>query len=74
MVSRFPWSFTPDGKRLAYHEIAGKPQIWTVPLEEQGGQLKAGKPERFLKSSSADLDLAFSPDGRWLAYQSAGEE
>jgi eukaryotic-like serine/threonine-protein kinase len=67
---RVPGSFTPDGKRLAYHEIAGKYQIWTVPLEEQGGQLKAGKPEQFLKSGFNDGDTAFSPDGRWLAYQS----
>jgi eukaryotic-like serine/threonine-protein kinase len=66
-----PWSFTPDGKRLAYFEVAaGNYQIWTVPLEEQGGQLKAGKPEQFLKSTFNDATPSFSPDGRWLAYQS----
>lgn len=65
-----PWSFTPDGKRLAYFDLAGNPQIWTVPLEEQGSQLKAGKPEQFLKSQFADVTPAFSPDGRWLAYVS----
>ena len=48
---QIPWSFTPDGKRLAYFEIAGKHQIWTVPLDDQGGQLKAGTPEPFLKST-----------------------
>ena len=63
-----PWSFTQDGKRLAYWEGGG--QIWTVPLEDQGGQLTAGKPEPFLTSSFADQGPAFSPDGRWLAYQS----
>jgi serine/threonine-protein kinase len=63
-------SFTPDGRRLAYVETAGNPQIWTVPLEDQGGQLKAGKPEQFLKSSFADGYPVFSLDGRWLAYQS----
>jgi Tol biopolymer transport system component len=65
-----PWSFTPDGKRLAYYALAGNRQIWTVPLEEQGGRLKAGKPEQFLKSSFDDYNPSFSPDGRWLAYQS----
>jgi len=66
-----PWSFAPDGKWLAYADPeAGKLQIWTVPLEEQGGQLKAGKPEQFLKSGFSDGFPAFSPDGRWLAYQS----
>ena len=64
-----PWSFTPDGKRLAYFDYgAGNSQIWTVPLEDQGGQLKAGKPEQFLKSGFTDYAQAFSPDGRWLAY------
>ncbi len=45
-------------------------QIWTVPVEEQGGQLKAGKPEQFLKSGFSDFAPSFSPDGRWLAYHS----
>jgi Tol biopolymer transport system component len=66
-----PWSFTPDGKRLAYDDYgAGNSQIWTAPLEEQGGQLKAGKPEQFLKSGFSDQVRAFSPDGRWLVYES----
>jgi serine/threonine-protein kinase len=63
-------SFRPDGKRLAYCDATGNYQIWTVPLENQGGQLKAGKPEQFLKSSFVDAAPSFSPDGRWLAYQS----
>jgi serine/threonine-protein kinase len=70
---QYPMSFTPDGKRLAYFETGGAGanyQIWTAPLEEQGGQLKAGKPEQFLKSSFSDAGPAFSPDGRWLAYVS----
>jgi serine/threonine-protein kinase len=67
---QWPWSFTPDGKRLAYFEAAGNYQIWTVPLEETGGQLKAGKPEQFLKNSFNDVFPSFSPDGRWLAYRS----
>jgi Tol biopolymer transport system component len=66
----FPWSFTPDGRRLAYDDLGdGHWQIWTVPVEDQGGRLKAGKPEQ-LKSSSVELNPSFSPDGRWLAYES----
>jgi serine/threonine-protein kinase len=66
-----PESFTPDGKRLAYYEnYAGTFQIWTVPLEAQDGQLRAGKPEQFLKSQFDDGAPAFSPDGHWLAYLS----
>jgi serine/threonine-protein kinase len=65
-----PWSFTRDGKLLAYNEVDGTSQIWTVSVEEDSGQLKAGKPEQFLKSQFRDIMPAFSPDGYWLAYQS----
>ncbi len=70
-----PWSFSPDGKRLAYFErdsSAGTAdfQIWTLPVEESGGQLIAGRPEQFLKSQSSECCPLFSSDGQWLAYQS----
>jgi serine/threonine-protein kinase len=65
-----PWSFTPDGKRLAYSEMTPRPQIWTVPLDPQAGQFKAGTPEQFLKSNFRDNGPSFSIDGRWLAYYS----
>ncbi len=67
-VLQYPWSFSPDGKLLAYTEFDANRQIWTVPIEEQGGQIKAGTPDQFLKSGFADLSPNFSPDGRWLAY------
>lgn len=67
---QYPRSFTPDGKRLAYFEHMGTSQVWTVPLQGQGSQMTAGTPERFLRSRFNDRAPAFSPDGRWLAYQS----
>jgi serine/threonine protein kinase len=69
-TSQAPWSIASDGKRLAYCEFAERAQIWTVPLEETNGQIKAGKPEQFLKSPFTGLFPAFSPDGKWLAYSS----
>ena len=66
-VPQLPWSFAPDGKQLAYFE---RTQIWTVALEDQGGQLKAGTPGPFLKSTFNDQAPSISPDGSWLAYQS----
>ena len=63
-------AFTPDGKRVAYDDHSSGSQLWMAPLEEQGGQLRAGKAEPILKSGFADRETAFSPDGRWLAYTS----
>jgi serine/threonine-protein kinase len=65
-------SFSPDGKRLAYSQ---RGQLWTVSIEREAGQWKAGLPERLIESSLSGPTLgvsgaAFSPDGRWLAYQS----
>jgi Tol biopolymer transport system component len=69
-----PSSFSPDGKRLAYN-IRGEPsatgvQIWTVPIQDSGGQLRAGKPEQYFKAPFSNCCAMFSPDGKWLAYES----
>ena len=66
-----PWSMTPDGKRLVFSDGSGfAAQLWSVPLESAGGQLKAGKPEHFLKSAFRDAEAFLAPDGKWLAYDS----
>jgi serine/threonine-protein kinase len=74
---QFASSFSQDGKRLAYYGQntdpgAGSPGfwIWTMSIEDSGGQLRAGKPEPFLKTQFNDCCAVFSPDGRWLAYVS----
>jgi Tol biopolymer transport system component len=69
---QLPYSFTLDGKRLAFHELSPQTQddIWTVPLESDGTGLRAGKPEPFLQTPSDERHGAFSPDGRWMAYDS----
>ena len=74
MASTTSASFTIDGKRLAYAEVdranGGAGGIWTVSIEDDGNQLRAGKPEPFLQTQSTGGQSDFSPDGRWLAYQS----
>jgi len=72
--SQVPSSFSPDGKRLAYTEfniLSRTNEIWTVPVEYTGGQLHAGTPEPFFATDFNAAAPAFSPDGRWLAYQSS---
>jgi serine/threonine-protein kinase len=70
-IAQTPYAFTPDGKRLAFHEIAGTGfQLWTVTVESDGAGLRAGKPEIFLQTQFNVRSPFFSPDGRWLAYAS----
>jgi serine/threonine-protein kinase len=71
-----PWSFSPDGKRLAYFTGPGYGSdefgIWTLPLNlDDPEHPKAGKPDLFLKATAAVQNPVFSPDGRWIAYISA---
>ena len=72
--TEYPWSFTPDGKRLAFMEqslgSAGTFHLFTVPLEADGAALRGGKPEIFLQTRADERYPTFSPDGRWMAYRS----
>jgi serine/threonine-protein kinase len=70
--SQLPWSFTPDGKRLAFFEVDSKTSrdLWTVPLESDSTGLRAGKPEVLLQTPADEQFPSFSPDGRWMAYSS----
>jgi serine/threonine-protein kinase len=68
-----PFSFSPDGKRLAFAELDRQTNgaLWTLPLGEmESDHPKPGKPEPFLVAPFSELGPMISPDGRWLAYQS----
>jgi Tol biopolymer transport system component len=68
-----PWSFSPDGRRLAYREKnpdSGS-DLWTLPLDiTDPDHPKPGSPEPFLRSPGDKIHPRFSPDGRWIAYLS----
>jgi DNA-binding winged helix-turn-helix (wHTH) protein len=71
---QIPWSFSADGKRLAFVESKspGSGVLWTVLVESDRSGLRAGKAEVFLEEPFATRRRRpmFSPDGRWLAYES----
>jgi eukaryotic-like serine/threonine-protein kinase len=69
---QLPWSFTPDGRRLAFGEISPTTgfDLWTVAIQQGEDGLKAGKPEPFLVTPDFEIYPTFSPDGKWIAYGS----
>jgi Tol biopolymer transport system component len=68
-----PFSFSPDGSRLAYQETDshdGSVHISMLPLDTSDPEHpKPGKPESFSGAASEGVPM-FSPDGRWIAYRS----
>ena len=71
-----PYSFSPDGKRLAFHQPGNGDSfdIFTAPVESDPARgaagVRLGKAGLFLGTPFHVLYTAFSPDGRWLAYAS----
>ncbi len=70
--SDYPYSVSPDGKRLAFHRLVsnGTTGIYTAILEGDAAHPQLGKPEQFLTTQFVEAYPVFSPDGRWLAYAS----
>jgi dipeptidyl aminopeptidase/acylaminoacyl peptidase len=64
--ARYPSSFSPDRKTLAFVENHPKTgwDIWTGSIKGEG------KPKPFLQTGHFESYPAFSPDGQWMAYQS----
>jgi eukaryotic-like serine/threonine-protein kinase len=64
--TQFAGAFSPDGKLLVYvenHPASGS-DIWVLPMEGDR------TPRPFLQTPFVENEVALSPDGHWLAYQS----
>jgi Tol biopolymer transport system component len=71
--AQMPTSWHPGGLFLAFDEqnSPNNRDIMILPLEgDQASGWRPGQPRAFLASSFDESHAAFSPDGRWLAYQS----
>jgi dipeptidyl aminopeptidase/acylaminoacyl peptidase len=65
-VTKIPLSWSPDGQRLLFYRIDPKTQrdIWVLPLENPS------KAYPWLATPFNERFAKFSPDGRWVAYDS----
>jgi serine/threonine-protein kinase len=57
-------NWSPDGKYLLYSPQGNATDLWVLPLEGDR------KPKAFLATGFSENEGSFSPDSRWIAYQS----
>jgi Tol biopolymer transport system component len=66
-----PMDFSPDGRLLLYEDVGEKASygnLWVLPLD--GNR----RPFVFHKTEFGETAAAFSPDGKWIVYQSNGRQ
>ena len=71
--SQVPSSIHPSGRFLAYTELrpGTNNDLMILPLDgEEAAGWKTGPPSVFLSTPAVESRPVFSPDGRWIAYQS----
>src|SRR5262249_39934139 len=64
--TKVPLSYSPDGRFLLYSSQDPNTgvDLWTLP------PAAGGKPFPFVQTPFDETSAQFSPDGRWVAYQS----
>jgi Tol biopolymer transport system component len=65
-VAHIPDSWSPDGRYLSFTSTRGaEGAVWILSLKDKKATVFAQAPSAMVRNS------AFSPDGRWLAYNSS---
>jgi serine/threonine-protein kinase len=67
-----PYSFSPDGRRLAFWApgVNRSADLFTASIQGGPDKPSLGPSELFLGTPANEATPAFSPDGRWVAYTS----
>jgi Tol biopolymer transport system component/DNA-binding winged helix-turn-helix (wHTH) protein len=62
-------SWSPDGRYLLYRNASPETgyDIWALPFDDAG---KPGKPLSVVQTRAEEREAEFSPNGKWIAYQS----
>jgi Tol biopolymer transport system component len=63
-LNRSPYDWSRDGKWIAFRNDSPSADLWLLPLEGDR------KPVSFLETPAAEINAHFSPDGKFLVYQS----
>jgi Tol biopolymer transport system component len=73
-LHKYPTSWSPDGRFLLYDCFDPKTQtndLWVLPLSvDRESRIRPGQPFPLLQTDANESHGQFSPDGRWIAYQS----
>jgi serine/threonine protein kinase/Tol biopolymer transport system component len=62
---KIPGNLSPDGRRVVYSQQSGDAaeDLWILDLSTK-------KSEMFLRTRFSEMSASFSPDGRWIVFQS----
>jgi Tol biopolymer transport system component len=63
-----PHSISPDGRHLAFHMLTDE-SSWDIYILELEGE-DAGQASAYIHTPFVEVRPTFSPDGKWLAYDS----
>jgi len=62
-------ALSPDGRRLMFSIMSANSDIWKLPVDKVTG-LSNGPPEAVIVTSREDSRGAWSPDEKWIAFNS----